>query len=211
MNEDLIKYWEKWVEGEDEIDITIDGIILKYTMINKQSKDGVKDWVCFTSKEKLFSFIKYLLLPSIQISRTIGVKESEVYLDVCDYEKIIKLLETFKAYNYKTAIEDYKKWLNGIDKLESEDFNFEDIQKFINKISYEIDTREAVYLELQLFKNIKSVGQDLIKEYSENNMLDVLESKFGLNKDEIIGLFESIDDNKFMLKRVTALLNERFV
>lgn len=211
MSEDLVNYWKKWIEGEDEVDLTIDGIILKYSMMNKQSKDGVKDWVCFTSREKLFSFIKYVLLPSIQISRTIGIKECEVYLDVCDYEKTIKLLEAFKVNNYEMAVEDYKRWLKEIEKLEKEDFNFEKTKDFINRIANEIETKEAVYLELQLFKNIKCIGKDLIEEYKKYNMLDVLESKFELNNDEIIGLFESIDDNKFMLKRITTLLNERFV
>ncbi|WP_297421395.1 hypothetical protein [Clostridium sp.] len=211
MSEDLISYWEKWIEGEEEIDLTIDGIILKYSMINKQNKDGVRDWVCFTSKEKLYSFIKCVLLPSIQISRTIGIKESEVYLDVCDYEKTIKLLQAFKIDNYESAIEDYNRWLKELEGLENRDFNFDDIHSFIHKVSNEIDSREVIYLELQLFENIKCVGRMLIKEYEDNNMLDVLETKFELSKDEIIWLFEAIDDNKFMIKRITTLLNEKFV
>ncbi|EKQ50140.1 MULTISPECIES: hypothetical protein [unclassified Clostridium] len=211
MSEDLISYWEKWIEGEEEIDLTIDGIILKYSMINKQNKDGVRDWVCFTSKEKLYSFIKYVLLPSIQISRTIGIKESEVYLDVCDYEKTINLLKAFKANNYEIAIEDYNRWLKELEGLENGDFNFDDIHSFIHKVSDEIDTREVVHLEVKLFENIKCVGRNLVKEYEDNNMLDVLETKFELSKDEIIWLFEAIDDNKFMIKRITTLLNEKFV
>lgn len=211
MNEDLINYWEKWVEGEEDIDITIDGVMLKYIMLNKQSDDGVKDWVCFTSKEKLFSFIRYVLLPSIQISRTIGAREGEVYLDVCDSEKTIQLIEALKVYNYEMAIKDYKRWIDELGKLENAEVNLDNIKRFINEVISEVDEKEALYLEFMLFENIKCVGKELIEEYESNNMLDVLESKFELNKEEIIGLFDSIDDNKFMLKRVTTLLNERFV
>lgn len=211
MSKNLISFWGKWVDGEEDIDVTIDGTILKYSMINRQSKDGVKDWVCFTSKEKLFSFIKYLLLPSIQISKTIGVSESEVYLDVCDYNKTIKLLGTLKANNYEKAIADYKRWIKEIENLENNDYSFDNIRNFINKISDEVSGEEGIFLELMLFKNIKCVGNILIKEYEDNNMLDVLESKFELSKEEIIGLFDSIEDNKFMLKRIATLLNERFI
>lgn len=211
MSEDLINYWGQWIDGEEEIDFTIDGIIFKYFMVNKQSDDGVKDWVCFTSKEKLFSFIKCVLLPSIQISRTIGTKNSEVYLDVYNSEKTDKFLEILRAYDYEVAIDDYKRWISEIEKIEGEDFNYETVRNFIASINDEVENGEAIFLELQLFKNIKCVGEELIKEYEDHNMLDVLESKFELNKNEITGLFRSIDDNKFMIKRITSLLNERFV
>lgn len=177
-------------------------------MINKQSNEGVKDWVCFTSKDKLFSFIKYLLLPSIQITRTIGARESQAYLDVCDYNKTIKLLETFKISCYEHAIEDYKRWLKEIEIIENNEYNFESIRNFIKNINSEINRKEDTFLDVQLFKNIKSVGNSLIKQYEDDNMLDILESEFELNKDEIEDLFECIDNNKFMLKKVLVLLNE---
>jgi chaperonin cofactor prefoldin len=211
MSENLINFWEKWIDGEDNIDVTSDGIILKYSMINRKINDGVKDWVCFDSKDKLFSFIKYLLLPSIQITRSIGIRESEVYLDVCDYDKTIKLLETFKINGYEQAIVDYKRWLEELEIIENNKYNFESIRSFINKISSEVNIREDTFLELHLFENIKSVGNLLIKQYEDDNMLDILESKFELSKDEIEDLFESIDNNKFMLKKMLILLNERYI
>lgn len=211
MSDNLINFWEKWIEGEENLDITIDSIILKYSMINKRSNEGVKDWVCFTSKDKLFSFIKYLLLPSIQITRTIGVKESQVYLDVCDYEKTINLIETFKINGYEQAIEDYKRWIKKIEIIENNEYNFESTTNFINTIISEINSKEDTFLDIQLFENIKSVGHIIIKKYEEDNMLDILESKFELSKDEIEDLFKNIDNNKFMLKKILVLLNERSI
>ena len=211
MSKNLINFWEKWIDGEDDIDVTADGMILKYSMINRKSNDGVKDWVCFDSKDKLFSFIKYLLLPSIQITTSIGIKDSEVYLDVCDYDKTIKLLETFKINGYEQAIGDYKRWLEEIEVIENNEYNFESIRSFINKISSEVNIHEDTFLELHLFQNIKSVGNLLIKQYEDDNMLDILESKFELSKDEIEDLFKSIDNNKFMLKKILVLLNEKSI
>lgn len=211
MSKSLINFWEKWIDGEDDIDVTADGMILKYSMINRKSNDGVKDWVCFDSKDKLFSFIKHLLLPSIQITTSIGIRDSEVYLDVCDYDKTIKLLETFKINGYEQAIGDYKRWLEEIEVIENNEYNFESIRSFINKISSEVNIHEDTFLELHLFQNIKSVGNLLIKQYEDDNMLDILESKFELSKDEIEDLFERIDNNKFMLKKILVLLNEKSI
>ena len=211
MSEDLIDFWKKWIDGEEDIDVTEDGIILKYCIINKQSNDEVKDWVCFNSKDKLYSFIKYLLLPSIQLTRSIGIKESQVYFDVCEYGETIKLLETFKIDSYENYIEDYKKWFNETEILEKNEYFFGSITNFINKICCEVTKTEDIFVEVQLFENIKCVGNIIIKQYEDDNMLDILESKFELSKDEIADLFESIDNNKFMLKKILVLLNERSI
>ena len=64
---------------------------------------------------------------------------------------------------------------------------------------------------MQLFENIKCVGNIIIKQYEDENMLDILESKFELSKDEIKDLFESIDNNKLVLKKILDLLNERSI
>jgi len=211
MNEKLIDFWRKWIDGEEDIDVSIDGIILKYSIINKQNNDGVKDWVCFTSEDKLYSFIKYLLLPSIQLTRSIGIKESQVYFDVCEYDQTIKLLKTFKIDCYEKDIEDYKRWFKEVEILENNEYALESTRNFINKISSELGKTEDIFLELQLFKSIKSVGNIIIKQYEDDNMLDILESKFELSKDEIKDLFESIDNNKFMLKKILVLLNEKSI
>lgn len=211
MNESLIEFWKKWIDGAEEIDVTTDSIILRYSMINKRSNDEVKDWVCFASKDKLYSFIKYLLVPSIQLTRSIGIKESQVYFDVCEYDQTIKLLETLKIGSYEKDIEDYKKWFEETEILENNKDDLENIRNFINGVSKEVANTADVFLELQLFENIKSIGNILIKQYEDENILDILESKFELSKEEINDLFESIDTNKFMLKRILVLLNEKSI
>ncbi|AGX44183.1 hypothetical protein [Clostridium saccharobutylicum] len=211
MNKDLMDFWRRWVDGEEEINITIDGAILKYSMINKKSNDGVRDWVCFTSKDKLYSFIKYILLPSIQITTNIGIKDSMVYFDVCEYDQTIKLLETFKINTYKEDIEEYKSWLKELEILENNDYNFKNIIDFINNISAKVNKNENLELELKIFENIKSVGNYITNEYEKDNNIGELESKFELNKNEIKDLFDNIDSNKFMQKKILTLLNEKSI
>src|SRR5471030_573759 len=153
MSENLMNFWEKWIDGEEDVDVTSDGTIIRYSIINRKSNDGVKDWLCFSSKDKLYSFIKYLLLPSIQITRSIGIRDSEVYLDVCDYDKAIKLFKAFKINGYEQAIVDYERWLEELEIIENNEYNFESIRSFINKISSEVNIHEDTFLELHLFQN----------------------------------------------------------
>ena len=45
------------------------------------------------------------------------------------------------------------------------------------------------------------------REYEKENMLDDLEENMSLNKNEILSMFENIDKNMFMLKRLNTYLN----
>lgn len=209
MSENLIPYWEKWIEGNEDIDITEDGYILRYYMVNEFSSDGVKDWVCCTTKKKLFAFIKYILLPSIAISKTIGIQYKEVYFDVANYEETINILSKANLTSCKRGIRHYNKWFDEISTLEEEDADFELIKSFLENLCIEVEYKEALYLEVDLFRNIKCVGRELIEEYEHDNMLDVLEDIMELKKCEIINLFENINNNKFMLKKIMTLLNEK--
>ena len=56
-------------------------------------------------------------------------------------------------------------------------------------------------------KRVKEIGRDLVKEYEEDNMLEELESHMDLNKNQIIALFDGIDKNPFMLKRLGTYLS----
>ena len=51
------------------------------------------------------------------------------------------------------------------------------------------------------------IGKGLIDEYEKENMLDDLEENMSLNKNEILSMFENIDKNMFMLKRLNTYLN----
>jgi hypothetical protein len=210
MSINLIAYWRNWVKNNEDISITIDGYILKYSMVNQFSNIGVRNWVCCISKKKLCSFIKYLLLPSVIITKYIGIEEQEVYFDVCEYHEAIQILEYSKVNGYEKAIETFCTWYEEIEELEEKGSDFESLRSFINKVSMEVDYRPSLYINLELFENIKLLGKTLIKEYENQEMLNILENITKLKKEELENLFENIDENEFMLKKMTTLLNERF-
>lgn len=208
--DNLIAYWEAWLNDEIKIPMTTDGYIINYTIINMRSNEGVGDWLCCNSKKKAFSFIKDVLIPSVQVTRSIGREEKEVFLDVSTYEETIAMLEEWQ-YNSCDIIEEYKKWYNYVEDMEERDASFEEINEFLQKISASIVLDEEVLINLAIYKNIKSVGRVLVKEYSDQGMLNELEKIMGLSADEILELFDNIDKNKFMLNKISVLLNGKIL
>lgn len=211
MSGNSIAYWRNWCTSQNELPITEDGYIFKYGIFNENSNDGNIDWICCNSKKKLYGFIKYFILPSIQLSRTIGVKENSVCLFILDYDETIEYLDNAELDNYKEHIETYKRWFYEINKLESLDAQFNEIRDFISKISLEVDYRKLIFVELDLFENISSVGRTLIEDYEEDGVFEILELQMNLTRDEIIYLFENINSNKFMLKKIVNLLIDRIM
>ena len=206
MSDSLIAYWRNWNDTDMNIPITSEGYIFKYTISHQVSNDGMYEWVCCKSRKKLYSFIKYFILPSIQLSRTIGVKENTICLDVMDYDDAIAYLDNPELDNYVEHVETYKRWFKEIDNLEKEDASIDELKLYIDAISLEIDYHEYVYVELDLFENISSLGKALIENSEEDGFLDILESELEISKDEILEIFHDTDNNKFMLNKIIELL-----
>lgn len=211
MSENLISYWRNWLNSEINIPITPEGYMFKYRIFNQESNDGKCEWLCCTSKKKLYSFIKYFILPSIRLTRTIGLKEGVVCLFVENYDDTISYLDNPKLEDYKEHIETYKRWFNEIEKLEKEDASIDELRKCIEKIYLEVAYRKYIFLELDLFENISSVGRTLVEDFEKDDNLDILELELEMNKEQILELFNNINDNKLMLSKITNILTDRIM
>lgn len=209
MSSNQIGYWRNWINNKQEIPITEDGYIFRYTIANQCSNTWVKHWVCCTTQKKLYAFIKYVILPSIFISKNMGLKDGEVYLDVCEYNETIGILEHAAQEGYEKAIEDYTKWFGQMDNLEEKGGDLKDIRGFLTRVTSENHCRNGLFLDLQVYENINFVGTALVREFEEDDMIEDLEDMMELSCEEIENLFENISDNKFMLRRIITLLNER--
>ena len=210
MSESMIGFWENWLDEEIDLPITKDGYILKYCLVSEYTNEGVKDWICCSSDKRLFSFIKYLLIPSIFISRAIIKKEKNVFLDVMSYNETIDILCELCGDEEDIIVKTYIQWFDKAEQLEKEKADFDKIAKFIKEINNSIHYSTGIYLDLAIYKNIKSVGKALIEEYENENMLDYLEELLGVDKEHIEEVFENINENKFMQKKILSFLNERF-
>ena len=209
MGDNLIPYWEAWLQDEIEIPMNKDGYVINYSIINMVSSEGVGEWLCCNTLKKVCSFIKFVLLPSVIITKVIGKNENQVYLDVSNYQETIDMLEECEFDGYKEAIEEYTSCFQELEMLEKDNASWQDIKKLLDYINYSIDIQEGILVNLQLYKNISSVGKTLIREYEEQDMLAELEDIMELKKKEIEELFDNIDNNEFMMKKISILLNSK--
>lgn len=209
MGDNLIPYWEAWLQDEIEIPMNKDGYVINYSIINMVSSEGVGEWLCCNTLKKVCSFIKFVLLPSVIITKVIGKNENQVYLDVSNYQETIDMLEECEFDGYKEAIEEYTSCFQELEMLEKDNASWQDIKKLLDYINYSIDIQEGILVNLQLYENISSVGKTLIREYEEQGMLAELEDIMELKKKEIEELFDNIDNNEFMMKKISILLNSK--
>ncbi|MBU5487118.1 hypothetical protein KQI77_02935 [Clostridium sp. MSJ-8] len=209
MGDNLIPYWEAWLQDEIEIPMNKDGYVINYSIINMVSSEGVGEWLCCNTLKKVCSFIKFVLLPSVIITKVIGKNENQVYLDVSNYQETIDMLEECEFDGYKEAIEEYTSCFQELEMLEKHNASWQDIKKLLDYINYSIDIQEGILVNLQLYENISSVGKTLIREYEEQGMLAELEDIMELKKKEIEELFDNIDNNEFMMKKISILLNSK--
>ena len=61
--------------------------------------------------------------------------------------------------------------------------------------------------EEKFMENVNDIGKELVREFEDDNMLDELESHMDLKKNQILALFDGIDKNPFMLKRLGTYLS----
>lgn len=209
MEENEIVFWEHWLQKEEDIPITKDGYMFKYYIANEYGSCGVCNWLCCISKNKLFAFIKYCILPSIQLTRTFGLNEGTVYLDVMDYEQTLYFLSKEEVDDSERYIDTYKRWFDEIDKLQANDCSFKDIREYLRKTTLEVDYMEGIYVDLDAFENISSVGKTLIEDFEKDGYLDILELELEMNKEQILDMFNNIDENQFMIKKIKDLLLDR--
>ena len=86
-------------------------------------------------------------------------------------------------------------------------FTLEKLKRFINITNSRGNVAFGIFSKLEFFKNVNEIGKELVKEFEDDNMLDELESHMDLNKNQILALFDGIDKNPFMLKRLGTYLS----
>lgn len=209
MGDNLIPYWEAWLQDEIEIPMNKDGYVINYSIINMASSEGVGEWLCCNTLKKVCSFIKFVLLPSVIITKVVGIKENQVYLDVSNFEETIEILEESEFDGYEEAIEEYTACFQELERLEKSNASWKEIKGLLDYINYKVDIKDGVLVNLQLYENISSVGKTLISEYEEQGMLSELEDIMELKKSQIEELFNNIDNNEFMMKKISILLNSK--
>lgn len=203
---DLIYYWQNYLINQENMEFKPDAYVLKVSLVNSYSRDYFCNWYSFKCIQELISFIKYVLIPSTYITKVFGKEEDTIFLDALDYYDTIELMQDSENIDKFELIADIKKDYDFIEDLKK-NFTIEKLKKFLNKTNKRRHGDIGIFSKVEFFENVKEIGRDLVKEYEEDNMLEELESHMDLNKNQIIALFDGIDKNPFMLKRLGTYLS----
>ena len=203
---DLIYHWQNYLINQENLGFKPNSYVLKFSLINSYSRDYFCNWYSFKNSSELIGFFKYILIPSIYITKAFGKSENTIFLDALGFYETIDIIEECENINKKEILQEIKKVYKMLDNIK-ENFCIEKVKKFINKINKSDIKKCGIITRIEFFEHVKQIGRDLVKEFENDDMLSELEKQMDLNKNQIIDLFDDIDKNPFMLKRIGVYLS----
>lgn len=207
---DLIYYWQNYLMNQENIYIKPDAYVLKFSLVNSYSRDFFSNWYSFKSEQELIGFIKFIVIPSTYITKVFGREEDTIFLDALDDYETIELIEDAEYNDKYEVLRQIKYDYQMINNLKKS-FTVQKFKKFINITNDRSNITFGIFSRLEFFENVKQIGKELIREFEDDNMLDELENYMDLNKNQILALFDGIDKNPFMLKRLGTYLSNTLV
>ncbi len=203
---DLIYYWQNYLINQENVEFKANSYVLKFSLINSYSRDYFCNWYSFKDSNELIGFFKYILIPSIYITKVFGKSENTIFLDALGYYETIDIIEESEDDDKNEILQEIKEVYKILDNLK-ENFCIKKFKRFINKINERDIKKNGIFTRMEFFEDVKEIGRDLVKEFESDDMLDELEKQMDLNKNQIIDLFDGIEKNPFMLKRIGTYLS----
>ncbi|OWZ84099.1 hypothetical protein [Natranaerobius trueperi] len=206
MSQNSIYYWQNFLEKDEVSGVKPDSYILNFHIVNQNTNDIYYEWFSFENEKELLGFIKYVALPSAYYSRTIGKEKDELIVSPDTYDGVLELLNNAEVD--ENEINNFKEDFSLVEDIEN-DFSLEQLEKFSDSFHSHLDIYGIVFAGLYVHENIKKLGEQLIKDYEEEGMIDELERQMELGKDDIIDLFSNIENNPFMLRKINEFLSNQ--
>lgn len=207
---DSIYYWQNYLCKQDEMYIKPNAYVLKFSLINTYSKDVFCNWYSFKSYEALIGFIRYVVVPSSYITKVFGKEQETIFIDALNEEDTIELIEDSDIENKLDVILEINQEYNLLKSLKN-NFTVDKMKRYINLVNINNSIKNNIFSNLEFFENVNVIGRELVKEFEADNMLSDLESHMSLNKKQIIDMFDGIDKNPFMLKKLNTYLTNTLV
>ena len=203
---DLIYYWQNYLVNQDNADIKPNAYVLKFSLINSYSRDFFCNWYSFKSTQELIGFIKFVVIPSTYITKAFGRAEDTIFLDALDDYETIDLIEETDNNEKYDILREIRHDYEIVNNLRN-NFTLDKLKKFVNITNSRGNKTFGIFSKLEFFRTVNDIGKELVREFEDDNMLDELENHMDLNKNQILALFEGIDKNPFMLKRLGTYLS----
>lgn len=205
MDEGMFYYWKNVLENNEDIELKINDYLVHLSIVDQINGNFINEWMCCDTFNKLKSLVGYVILPSIQITRALlRHGDNSLCFDSMHYDETLDMLVNIN--NDLKLIEEYKKWYEKLEECVDNQY-FNEMKSLTDKISDIVDYREGLLVEIELYKDIKLVGLELIDAYEKDGMIDILEDTFNFSISEIKNIFNNIDKNQFLLKRIIPILD----
>lgn len=214
MSSNYISYWRNWIIKENhEIEISKEDYIITMVVANQHSNNIFNEIIPCNSKEKLFSFFKYYALPSITLSMFYGIRYEEVTLEVLTRDEVYYLIDNKLEYSDELKIKwkkFYNRFYNSFHELEKEEEFIDKLRGILRDIVLTCDYRDGVLIEMEAYQSPKIYLMSLLKEHNDCDLVDHLEDRLNLKKEEIDELINNIDSNEFMLKKLKDYIKNNY-
>lgn len=207
---DSIYYWQNYLYKQDEMYIKPNAYVLKFSLINTYSSDIFCNWYSFKSYESLIGFIRYVVVPSSYVTKVFGKEQETIFIDALDEDDTIDLIEDSNVKNKSEILLEINQEYDLLNSIKN-NFTIEKIKLYINIVNMNNNMENNIFNNLEFYENVNVIGRELVKEFEDDNMLPDLEKHMSLNKKQIIDMFEGIDKNPFMLKKLNTYLTNTLV
>lgn len=203
MKDQVLYYWDLALKEEHQ-EPNVNDYIIHCSVVNTYFNTYENNWRCCDSIEKLIGYVKYVALPSIQLSRSlIKNKDLEcVYFDTADQLETRDILRNTSTD--AKLINEYNEWF---DRLDGSNCNtLDDLKEIIDDLNNRIEFKDGFVYTLEVYENVKELGKNLISSYEEMDIVDLLEEEFHFKIDQIRNIFDNYEKNAFLKKRIMDIL-----
>lgn len=187
-----LEEWHYYINKNLNTEINIEDDILRVTLTN-QGNSKISEFFTFTSKKKLVSFLKEVILPSVTISSFYSKQSVSIYLRT--HADVLEVIDRCTDYFNKKISKAYLDVYDELSKLEKkENISYKDIEKCISFFEYNFDVYNEVYISLDYGEGVKDYLKKFINEYQENEGIEILEKQLKVKGISLGELNNVLDD-----------------
>ncbi|MGL4740499.1 MAG: hypothetical protein ACRC41_06795 [Sarcina sp.] len=188
-----LEEWHYYINKNLNTELNIEDDILRVTLTN-QGNSKISEFFTFANKKKLVEFLKEVILPSVTISSFYSKQSVSIYLRT--HDDVLQVIDRCTDFFNQKIAKAYIDVYNELDILEKkETIAYEDIEKCIHFFEKNFDVYNDVYISLDYGEGVKDYLKKFIKEYKENEGIEILEKQLkvkGISLGELNNVLEDV-------------------
>ena len=142
---DLIYYWQNYLINQENVEFKANSYVLKFSLINYYSRDYFCNWYSFKDSNELIGFFKYILIPSIYITKVFGKSENTIFLDALDKYECMEYLERASVFDKRELLRRVNREYDFLSRVEKCNLGIEGVKKYLELINKYNDKNSKIY------------------------------------------------------------------